>query len=122
MSENPCEPGKLFAPIHSIRMRTEIPGPKSREILARSAAASGNPKINGLSMPIIIAKAHGALVTDVDGNTFIDFASGANGLIVGHTPETIVTALQTQADTVTHVYERIGITDDYVDLCELLNE
>ena len=75
-----------------------------------------------MPLPVVVEKAHGALICDVDGNVFIDFASAANGAIVGHTPEGMDNALAEQADAVTHIYDRLGISENYVRLCELLNE
>jgi len=64
--------GRAMAP--SINLKTAIPGPKSKEVVARREAAvpSGLYKAH----PIAIESAKGALVTDVDGNTYIDFVGG----------------------------------------------
>ncbi len=115
----PCEPELRIAPSRSIRLRTEIPGPRSREILARREAAVGT----GLSRstPVVAAKAHGALVTDVDDNVFIDFAGGIGVLIAGHTPESVVTVLQKQTENLLHLCEVVGTTELYVAVCERLN-
>ena len=76
----------------SIQIKTEIPGPRSREIVARREAAmpTGAAKLT----PIAVESAHGAVITDVDGNQFLDFAGGIGMLAVGHTPERVVGALQ----------------------------
>jgi len=57
-----------------IQLRTEIPGPRSRSLIARREAATppGAAKLT----PIAVASAHGAVVTDVDGNDFGLFISG----------------------------------------------
>ncbi len=115
---DPCGPGKLFAPVHSINIRTEIPGPKSRSILARRAAAVG--KGLSASAPVVAARAHGALIWDVDGNTFIDFAGGSGAL--GHTPESVVEALTAQAESQIYIGEMVAPTEGYIRVCELLNE
>ncbi len=116
---DPCAPDNRMAPSRSIRLRTEIPGPRSREILARRAAAVGN----GLSRatPVVASKAHGALVTDVDGNTFIDFAGGIGVLAVGHTPEVVIDVLKQQIELLLHMCEVVGTTELYVQVCERLN-
>ena len=59
----------------SIRLRTEIPGPRSRELMARREAAVARGA--GCSVPVFVESASGALVTDVDGNVLIDFAGGS---------------------------------------------
>jgi 4-aminobutyrate aminotransferase/(S)-3-amino-2-methylpropionate transaminase len=114
-----CAPEKALAPTRSIRLLTEVPGPNSRAILARREAATGH----GLSRstPVVAAKAHGALVTDVDGNTFIDFAGGIGVLAAGHTPENVVEAIREQATTMLHLCEVVGTTELYVQVCERLN-
>jgi len=94
--DDPCGPGKFVAPVRSIALRTEIPGPKSRAALERRAAAMGT----ALAPRIVVGQAHGARVIDVDNNVFIDFASGTDGLGMGHTHEQIVSAVQRAAETV----------------------
>ncbi|MCQ3931908.1 MAG: 4-aminobutyrate--2-oxoglutarate transaminase [Chloroflexi bacterium] len=103
-----------------IQLKTEIPGPKSRELLARRAAAvsAGLAK----STEIVIDHAHGALVHDVDGNTLIDLAGGIGMLAAGHTPASVVQAMQTQAEKYIHICSLVATYEPYVRLCELLNE
>lgn len=103
-----------------IQLKTEIPGPKSRELLARRAAAvsAGLAK----STEVVIDHAHGALVHDVDGNTLIDLAGGIGMLAVGHTPASVVHAMQVQAEKYIHICSLVATYEPYVRLCELLNE
>ena len=72
----------------AIKLRTEIPGPASRALAARRAAAL--PRGVGSTAPIWVASAAGATVTDVDGNVFIDFAGGIGTLNVGHANAEVV--------------------------------
>jgi len=58
----------------TIQIRTEIPGPQSKALLARREAAI--PRGPALVTPIFAAKAEGAWIEDVDGNRYIDFAGG----------------------------------------------
>ncbi len=104
----------------SIQLQTEIPGPKSRELLARRAAAvsAGLAK----STEIVIDHAHGALVHDIDGNTLIDLAGGIGMLAVGHSPASVVQAMQAQAEKYIHICSLVATYEPYVRLCELLNE
>src|SRR5919108_4173049 len=83
-----------------ITIRTEIPGPRSRELVARreAAVAAGLYKAH----QIAVASAQGALVTDVDGNTFIDFIGGIGTLNAGHCPPEVVVAIQAQAAKMLH--------------------
>ena len=66
----------------SIEIRTEIPGPRSRELLARAETAIAEPL--QVYLPVFAAEALNATITDVDGNTFIDFAGGVGVVNVGH--------------------------------------
>lgn len=58
----------------TINLMTEIPGPKSQDIVARCEAATSRG--NGELTPLAIEHASGAQVMDVEGNTFLDFAGG----------------------------------------------
>lgn len=103
----------------SIRLVTEIPGPRSREIVARreAATAAGTAKLT----PMAIESAHGALVTDVDGNRFIDLAGGIGVLAVGHTPVDLVDALKGQAERLIHMCSIVSTYEPLVEAAERLN-
>lgn len=107
------------APTRSIHLRTNIPGPRSRELLARREAAVPNGLYK--AHHIAIESASGALVTDVDGNTFIDFVGGIGVLNAGHCPPSVVAALQEQAAKLIHFSALVGTYEPYVALCEHLN-
>ena len=76
----------------TINLITEIPGPRSRGIVARREAVT--PRGAAKLTSIAVERAHGAAVTDADGNTLLDFAGGIGMLAVGHTPENVVTAIK----------------------------
>lgn len=103
----------------SIRLVTEIPGPRSRELNARRDAAV----VAGLgrATPVAVAEASGALVTDVDGNTLLDFVSGIGTLAVGHCPPEVTAAIQAQAARLIHFSALVGTYEPYVALSERLN-
>lgn len=103
----------------TIQLKTEIPGPKSREINARRDAAVTRGL--GRSTPIVTKRAHGAVVEDVDGNVLLDFAGGIGVLAVGHTPATVVEAMKQQIDDLLHICAIVSTTESYVQLCETLN-
>jgi len=107
------------AATRSINLRTAIPGPRSRELVARREAAvpGGLYKAH----QIAIESASGALVTDVDGNTFIDFIGGIGVLNAGHCPPSVVAAIQEQAARLIHFSALVGTYEPYVALCERLN-
>ncbi|MEO8452520.1 MAG: aminotransferase class III-fold pyridoxal phosphate-dependent enzyme [Gemmatimonadota bacterium] len=103
-----------------INLRTEVPGPKSRELLARRAAAV--PSGLGKATDVVIDHAAGALLHDVDGSTFIDLVGGIGMLAVGHSPEPVVTAIADQAARYVHTSILVATYEPYVRLAELLNE
>lgn len=103
----------------SIRLVTEIPGPKSKAILARREAAT--PQGNAKLTPISIDSAHGSVVTDVDGNQLIDLAGGIGVLAIGHTPERVVAAVQEQAARLIHMCAIVSTYEAFVEVAERLN-
>ena len=102
----------------SIVLRTEIPGPRSRELTARKDAAVARAK--GLWMPMWIDHGRGALLHDVDGNTFIDFAGGIGCLNVGHAHPRVVEAVREAAAKFLHTDFTIVPYESYVALAERL--
>jgi 4-aminobutyrate aminotransferase/(S)-3-amino-2-methylpropionate transaminase len=103
----------------SISIRTTIPGPRSRELVARREAAVPNGLYK--AHQIAIERAEGALVTDVDGNTFIDFIGGIGVLNAGYCPPEVVAAIQAQAAKLLHFSALVGTYESYVELAERLN-
>ncbi|TWT98196.1 4-aminobutyrate aminotransferase GabT [Botrimarina colliarenosi] len=103
----------------TIHLVTPIPGPKSLALVARRHAAT--PAGLAHSTGVAIAQAHGALVTDVDGNTLIDMAGGIGMLNVGHTPKAVVAAIRDQAAKLIHSCALVTTYEPYVELCEMLN-
>jgi 4-aminobutyrate aminotransferase/(S)-3-amino-2-methylpropionate transaminase len=71
-------------------------------------------------LPIVIAEGEGALVTDVDGNTFVDFAGGVGCLNVGHSNPRVVEAVQDQAARFTHTDFTVAPYENYIGLAERL--
>lgn len=101
-----------------IRLVTEVPGPKSRELAARrdSAGARGAARLTDVA----IDRAHGAYAVDVDGNTLLDFAGGIGVLAVGHTPERVVSAVRDQAERLIHMCAIVANYEPHVALLERL--
>ena len=98
---------------------TKIPGPRSKEWIARrdGAMPSAFPAVH----PIVSARASGAIVEDVDGNRLIDFATGIAVLNVGHTAPEVVAAIQKQAELDTHTCFHVTANEPYIELAERLN-
>jgi 4-aminobutyrate aminotransferase / (S)-3-amino-2-methylpropionate transaminase / 5-aminovalerate transaminase len=107
-----------MAVTHAIELRTEIPGPRSREITERKERVVADPL--GLYLPIVIAEGRGAIVTDVDGNTFVDFTGGVGCLNVGHAHRRVVAAVQEQATRFFHTDFTIVPYEIYVEYAERL--
>ena len=84
-----------------ISLKTDLPGPKSQEIAKRREKYIAKPMGSSLS-PCYIAHGEGALVTDVDGNQFIDLTGGWGCLAVGHTHKKVVAAIKDQAEKYLH--------------------
>ncbi len=107
-----------MAVTRSIELRTALPGPRSQAILARKQAAVAGPL--ELTFPIVAADAHGVTLTDVDGNTFIDFTGGVGCLNVGHSHPKVVAAAHAQLDRFTHTDFTVVAYEPYVALAERL--
>jgi 4-aminobutyrate aminotransferase/(S)-3-amino-2-methylpropionate transaminase len=104
----------------TIEIRTDVPGPRSREILARKERVIAEPL--SIYLPLVIAEARGATLTDVDGNTFVDFAGGVGCMNVGHSHPRVVEAIREQAERFTHTDFTIVPYENYVALAERLVE
>jgi 4-aminobutyrate aminotransferase/(S)-3-amino-2-methylpropionate transaminase len=106
--------------LKSTRIKTEIPGPKSLALQKRREKAVSDGL--GTAIPIWAAEANGALVTDVDGNTLIDFGGGIGVLNAGHNHPKVVEAVKNQADKLLHTCYYATQYEPYLELAEKLNE
>jgi len=111
---------RTVATTRTIELKTEIPGPRSRAILERKAKVIAGPL--SIYLPIVIAEGRGARVTDVDGNTFIDFTGGVGCLNVGHSHPRVVAAAQEQLERFGHTDFTIVPYEVYVTLAERLTK
>ena len=101
------------------RLATEIPGPRSQELLARKADAV--PSGVGHTVPIQAVAAGGGVVVDADGNSLIDLGSGIAVTTVGNSHPKVVAAVQAQAAQFTHTCFMISPYESYVAVAEALN-
>lgn len=103
----------------AIQLRTAVPGPRSQELHRRRQQAV--PR--GLShvTPVYVAKSEGALIEDVDGNTFIDLAGGIGCLNVGHRHSAVTSAIHQQVDRFLHTCAQVTPYEDYIALAETMN-
>ena len=102
----------------TIELKTAVPGPKSREILARKERVVADPL--SVFLPVVIEEGRGATLTDVDGNTFLDFTGGVGCLNVGHSHPRVVEAAQEQLAKFSHTDFTIVPYEVYVTLAERL--
>jgi 4-aminobutyrate aminotransferase/(S)-3-amino-2-methylpropionate transaminase len=109
-----------MATTKAIELRTGIPGPRSREILERKDRVIADPL--SIYLPVVIERGEGATLTDVDGNTFIDFTGGVGCLNVGHAHPRVVEAVQEQAAKFLHTDFTIVPYETYITLAERLVE
>ncbi|WP_281658664.1 4-aminobutyrate--2-oxoglutarate transaminase [Halobacillus sp. Cin3] len=99
-------------------IQTQLPGPKASELLERRHNIVPNAVSYGI--PTFAAKAEGAKVTDVDGNTFIDFAGAIGTINVGHCHPTVKAALHDQVDQYIHTGFNVMMYEPYIELAEKL--
>jgi len=109
-----------MAMTRTIELKTAIPGPKSRAILQRKERVVADPL--SVYLPVVIEEGRGATLTDVDGNTFIDFTGGVGCLNVGHSHARVVEAAQDQLAKFSHTDFTIVPYEVYVRLAERLIE
>ena len=103
-----------------INLKTDIPGPKSLALVARREAST--PRGAAKLTPLAFTHAQGAAITDIDGNTLLDFAGGIGMLAVGHNHPRVVAAIKAQADDLIHPCAIVGSYEPYVALAEKLTE
>jgi 4-aminobutyrate aminotransferase / (S)-3-amino-2-methylpropionate transaminase / 5-aminovalerate transaminase len=106
------------ATTRTIELRTAVPGPRSQAILERKDRVIADPL--SIYLPVVAAEGRGATLTDVDGNTFIDFTGGVGCLNVGHSHPKVVEAAQEQLTHFAHTDFTIVPYEVYVTLAERL--
>jgi 4-aminobutyrate aminotransferase/(S)-3-amino-2-methylpropionate transaminase len=94
----------------------DIPGPKSRDLLARRQQFVARGV--GSTMNVFAAKADGAIIEDVDGNRFIDFAGGIGTMNIGHVRPEVTRAIAEQAAKFTHTCFSVMMYEPYIALAE----
>lgn len=104
----------------SVKLVTSIPGPKSKAILEERNKYVANGV--SVSTDIAIAEAKGALIKDVDGNVFLDFAGAIGVQNVGHCDDEIVKAIQEQTEKYIHPGYNVVTYESYGALAKKLTE
>jgi 4-aminobutyrate aminotransferase / (S)-3-amino-2-methylpropionate transaminase / 5-aminovalerate transaminase len=103
----------------TIRIKTAIPGPRSRALSERRAKAVPRGLSHGT--PIYVAKAQDAWLEDVDGNRYIDFAGGIGCANAGHRQESVVASIREQLDQYLHTCVQVTPYEGYIKLAERMN-
>src|SRR5690625_830680 len=103
-----------------IQLKTEIPGPKSKEYFTKR----GHVIARGITtnLPIVVSDAKGAIITDIDGNRLIDLAAGIGSLNVGHSPQAVTDAIRKQLDHYINLAFQVTFHEPYIQLAEKLND
>jgi 4-aminobutyrate aminotransferase/(S)-3-amino-2-methylpropionate transaminase len=103
----------------SRHLATEIPGPLSTAAMQRRKdAVSGGL---GTAIPVIIKRASGAILEDIDGNRIIDLGSGIGVTTVGNAAPRVVERVQEAVAAFTHTNFTTAPYMGYIEVCEHLN-
>ena len=103
----------------AVKQITDIPGPNSIALLERRKKSVA--KGHGSVCDIFIQKAESALLTDVDGNVFIDFAGGIGSMNVGHMHPKVIAAAEKQLQKYIHTCFTVAPYEGYIKLAERLS-
>jgi len=101
------------------KLVTAIPGPKSQELIKRRAEAVSAAL--GMAIPVVVEKAGGGVIVDVDGNSIIDMGAGIAVVNVGNSADRVVKNVQDQVEAFTHTCFMIAPYMGYIEVCEALN-
>ena len=97
---------------------TQIPGPRSRELLTRRNSTVANGV--GSVLPVFVERAAGGVLRDVDGNSLIDLASGIAVTSVGNAAPEVTARVKRQVDAFTHTCFMVTPYESYLQVCEEL--
>src|SRR3984885_6839776 len=99
---------------------TEIPGPASRDLMARRERAVAR----GVStmLPIFVTDAGGGVIVDADGNSLIDFGAGIAVVSVGNAAPRVAANVAEQVHRFTHTCFMVTPYEGYIAVCEKLDE
>src|SRR4030088_3702939 len=78
----------------------QLPGPKAKQVPEHDTKFM-SPSFTR-DYPLVAKRGHGAIVEDVDGNSFLDFAAGIAVCSTGHCHPKVVAAIQKQAAELIH--------------------
>jgi 4-aminobutyrate aminotransferase len=99
-------------------LRTELPGPRARALIARDRAVT-SPSLARVH-PLVPQRASGSVIEDVDGNRFLDFNAGIAVTATGHCHPKVVAAIEHQAHAFLHYCSSDWYVPAYTEVCERL--
>ena len=97
-----------------------LPGPKASIVIERRKKYI--PNAIGCIYPVVIDRAEGAIVLDVDGNKFLDFIGGVGVLNIGYSHNEIINVVKAQSEKYFHAMFNTMTHEGYVDLAEKLGK
>jgi 4-aminobutyrate aminotransferase/(S)-3-amino-2-methylpropionate transaminase len=104
--------------VGTIDLKTDIPGPHSRAVIDRGAKVIAEALT--IHAPVVIDRGRGAAITDIDGNTLLDFSGGLGCHIVGYSHPKVVEAVRDAAARFSHTDFSVIPYESYVELAERL--
>jgi len=111
---------KNISNIEKPEMKTEIPGPKSKELL--KIKENHVPKGVFNTVPTFIKRGEGAVIEDVDGNILLDFAGGIGVLNIGYSHPEVVEVVKKQVENFFHSSINVVLYESYIQLAKKLCE
>jgi 4-aminobutyrate aminotransferase len=97
---------------------TALPGPKAKQLVELDHKIL-SPSYTR-DYPLVAKRGRGALIEDLDGNTFLDFAAGIAVVATGHCHPDVVAAIQKQAAELIHMSGTDFYYPSMVELAEKL--
>lgn len=83
---------------------TPYPGPRARALIERMRAVEGaGPRTGGDDPPLVIESAAGSILTDPDGNRYLDLAGSFAAATIGHSHPAVTAAVRDQIERASHV-------------------
>ena len=98
---------------------TQIPGPKSEALVKRRGEAVSAGL--GMAVPVVVERAGGGVIVDVDGNSIIDMGAGIAVVSVGNSATRVVKRVIEQVEAFTHTCFMVAPYEGYIEVSEALN-
>jgi 4-aminobutyrate aminotransferase len=102
----------------SISIVTAPPGPRAREMIARALPHLSPSLIH--CYPLMVRRASGCMVEDVDGNVYLDAEAGVATASTGHCHPAVAAAIAAQAEVLIHICGTDFHYPGYGEICEKL--